>query len=156
MGAADDLAAGTSTFLHELNRASFALRTATDRSLVILDELGRGTATHDGVAVAGATLAHLVSVARATTIFVTHYHGLAAAAAAEHPGRVANAHMAYATTRGNGDRLRLDDDVVMLYALEPGLCDDSFGLHAARAAGMPRRVLDVAQAKADDLEARGA
>ncbi|KAH8096155.1 hypothetical protein JL720_3507 [Aureococcus anophagefferens] len=80
MGAADDLAAGASTFLAELRRAALPLNEATAASFVILDELGRGTSTHDGVAVAAATLAHLVDEVRATTLFITHYHDLAKAA----------------------------------------------------------------------------
>ena len=86
MGAADALAAGRSTFLHELERAAVALEHATDKSLVVLDELGRGTATHDGVAVAGAALDALVARGCAT-IFVTHYHDLAASARAARPAR---------------------------------------------------------------------
>ena len=153
MGAADDLAAGASTFLAELRRAALPLNEATAASFVILDELGRGTSTHDGVAVAAATLAHLVDEVRATTLFITHYHDLAEAAAADH-ARVRNVHVAYARVPRDDANDGFDDDIVMLYKLEPGLADASFGIYAARAAGVPPAVLDLARAKVGEL--RGA
>jgi DNA mismatch repair protein MSH3 len=153
MGAADDLAAGASTFLAELRRAALPLNEATAASFVILDELGRGTSTHDGVAVAAATLAHLVDEVRATTLFITHYHDLAKAAAADR-ARVRNVHVAYARVPRDDANDGFDDDIVMLYKLEPGLADASFGIYAARAAGVPPAVLDLARAKVGEL--RGA
>ena len=148
MGAADALAAGRSTFLHELERAAVALEHATDKSLVVLDELGRGTATHDGVAVAGAALDALVARGCAT-IFVTHYHDLAASARAARPAQVATYRMAYAAV--GGGTLDIDSELVMLYKLVEGLADESFGLHAAKAAGLPDAVLRLAQAKREAL-----
>jgi DNA mismatch repair ATPase MutS len=155
MGAADDLASGKSTFLCELERASFAVNRATPKSLVILDELGRGTSTFDGVAIAAAVLEHLVVRVRSTTVFVTHYHELAEAAARDHPNLVRNAHMAFERSK----RVRTDqtaeeeeDDILMLYKLEDGLAPESFGLHAARVAGLPRAVLELAQATRAKLQ----
>ncbi|KAH8076165.1 hypothetical protein JL721_156 [Aureococcus anophagefferens] len=150
MGAADDLAAGASTFLAELRRAALPLNEATAASFVILDELGRGTSTHDGVAVAAATLAHLVDEVRATTLFITHYHDLAKAAAADH-ARVRNVHVAYARVPRDDANDGFDDDIVMLYKLEPGLAA-SFISRAAH--GVPPAVLDLARAKVGEL--RGA
>ena len=76
MGASDDLAKGRSTFMMEMQEAGDIVRQATPRSLVILDELGRGTSTHDGVAIAYATLQHFVTVIKSLTLFVTHYNFL--------------------------------------------------------------------------------
>eukprot|EP00741_Cyanophora_paradoxa_P023724 tig00021616_g22915.t1 len=94
MGASDDIGKGLSTFMVELQEASAILRAATRRSLVILDELGRGTSTHDGTAIAFATLRHLVASVQCATLFVTHYP-LVGALERELPGRVLNAHMAF-------------------------------------------------------------
>ena len=90
-----------------------------------------------------------------STVFVTHYHDLARAAARDRP-QVANYHMSYTVVGRDASttRLSVDDDVVMLYKLAPGLAAESFGLHAAKAAGLPDAVLKLAQAKAEELEAR--
>ena len=104
MGAADNLALGASTFLEEMSECSAILAAATPRSLVVLDELGRGTSTHDGVAVAHATLDHLVAGARCLTLFVTHYPSVARELRAKHPKHCAAAFTSYmeATSRGGG------------------------------------------------------
>jgi DNA mismatch repair protein MSH3 len=97
MGASDDLGKGQSTFMLEMQETADILRAATPRSLVILDELGRGTSTHDGVALAYAALAHCVTTVRALTLFVTHYPSLAELQA-QYPDHVRNYHMAFVTT----------------------------------------------------------
>jgi len=100
MGASDDLAKGRSTFMMEMQEAADIIRLATPRSLVILDELGRGTSTHDGVAIAYATLHHFTTTVQSLTLFVTHYPSLAEL---QHkfPQHVCNYHMAF-ITHGEG------------------------------------------------------
>ena len=131
MGASDDLLKGRSTFLVELEETSHILRVATPRSLVILDELGRGTSTHDGLAIAHAVLTHL-SPRVPHLIFTSHYHQLTRTAAR-------NCHMA---TAGN----------TFLYRLTDGPATRSFGIHCARIAGLPQPLLEQAQKQADRLE----
>ncbi|KAJ1452144.1 muts domain V-domain-containing protein [Pelagophyceae sp. CCMP2097] len=154
MGASDDLTAGKSTFLCELERAALAVNGATARSLVVLDELGRGTSTYDGVAIANAVLDHLVKRVRCAAVFITHYHELAAAAESDHPEHVTNKHMAFQRVGRTVDGE--DDTIVMLYKVENGLAPESFGLHAARVAGLPGAVLDLAKANARALAAGAA
>ena len=151
MGAADDLAAGRSTFAAELLDAGAVLRRASADSLVALDELGRGTSTHDGAAIAHAVL-HALTAGGASAprcLFSTHYAALAAGTPA---GAVAAAHM--------GIRLEPSSDdggaerVTFLYRLQPGACPKSYGVNVARLAGLPAPLLACAAAKAAELEAR--
>ena len=175
MGAADNLAMGSSTFLEEMSECAAILRAAAaeKRSLVVLDELGRGTSTHDGVAVAHATLEHLVSASSSLsgtlTLFVTHYPSVARDVVAKRPRECAAAFTAYAEKRrlrdgeaetGAGadaadDEARLAaDEIDFLYALTPGVAHRSFGLNVARMAGVPAGVIRSAAAKARELETR--
>ncbi len=130
IGASDDLVAGRSTFMVEMLETSAILNQATDRSLVILDEVGRGTSTHDGLAIAQACLEHLHDVVRCRTLFATHYHELADAAdALTHA-----ACMAMDATAGrHGD--------VFIYKVGVGRAGQSYGLKVAALAGMPSTVL---------------
>ncbi|KLT38917.1 hypothetical protein CC85DRAFT_289044 [Cutaneotrichosporon oleaginosum] len=148
MGAADDLGRGKSTFMVELSETSDILRTVTPRTLVILDELGRGTSTYDGVAIAYATLAHLAGTG-ANTLFVTHYPMVAEQLAQEFPTAVSNWHMAF-SQRTASDGF---DEITFLYRLERGLADASFGVWCARLAGLPASLLQRAQERADALKA---
>ncbi|VDC07803.1 unnamed protein product [Peniophora sp. CBMAI 1063] len=141
MGASDELARGRSTFMVEMSETSDILRTATPRSLVILDELGRGTSTFDGMALAHAVTSHLISATRCKTLFITHYPSVATSLASQYPLEVRNAHMGFREERrGDGSR-----DVAFLYRVEEGLAGESFGIECARLAGLGDGVVEVAR-----------
>jgi DNA mismatch repair protein MutS len=141
VGASDNLARGESTFLVEMKETAFILRSATARSLVILDEIGRGTGTYDGISIARAIAEHLVKKIGATTLFATHYHILTELAD-ELPG-VRNYHMTVKEYRGN---------LQFLYQLAAGGSSRSFGVEVARLAGMPDTVVKSAEATLRELE----
>ncbi|KAK4686072.1 DNA mismatch repair protein MSH3, partial [Tremellales sp. Uapishka_1] len=147
MGASDEIGRGKSTFMVELSETSDILRTITPRTLVILDELGRGTSTFDGVAIAYATLSHLAGIG-CNTLFVTHYPMVAEELAKEFPHQVSNWHMSF-------DEQSLPDgsaEITFLYRLSRGLAEASFGVWCARLAGLPNSVLQQAQTRADYLK----
>ncbi|KAH9923928.1 muts domain V-domain-containing protein [Epithele typhae] len=149
MGASDELSRGRSTFMVEMQETSDILRIASPRTLVVLDELGRGTSTFDGMAIAGAVLQHLVQTAKCKTLFITHYPQVATDLARAFPAAVGNVHMGFTeTARLNGTR-----DVTFLYRLTPGLVRESFGVECARLAGLPEGVLAVAADKAAGMKA---
>ena len=129
VGASDNIARGQSTFMVEMQETANILHCATSRSLVILDEIGRGTATFDGLSLAWAVAEHLASnpKARPKTIFATHYHELTDLADAI-PG-VANFHVVVREWK---------DDLVLLRKVVPGRADRSYGIQVARLAGLPR------------------
>src|SRR5581483_2494195 len=129
VGAADDLARGRSTFMVEMVETAAILNQATERALVILDEIGRGTATFDGLSIAWATLEHLHEVNRCRTLFATHYHELTGLAA-KLPGLVCQT-MRVKEWKG---------EVVFLHEVAPGTADRSYGIHVARLAGLPEAV----------------
>ena len=133
VGAEDDLARGLSTFMLEMVETSYILRHATPRSLVILDEVGRGTSTRDGLAIARAVLEHLHDRIGARTLFATHYHELADVMA--HLPRLRALQMAVAER---------DGEAVFLHRVVPGASSHSYGLQVARMAGVPAAVLDRA------------
>ncbi|GFZ42602.1 MutS protein homolog 3 [Saitozyma sp. JCM 24511] len=147
MGASDEIGRGKSTFMVELSETSDILRTLTPRTLVILDELGRGTSTYDGVAIAYATLSHVAGVG-CNTLFVTHYPMVAEELAKERPTQISNWHMSFS-------EMKLPDgsaEITFLYKLTPGLAEASFGVWCARLAGLPKTVLENAQLRADCLK----
>jgi DNA mismatch repair protein MutS len=133
IGAHDDIAAGRSTFMVEMIEAATIVRSATARSLVVLDEVGRGTSTFDGMAIAQAIVEDLHAADRPggapKTIFATHYHELTALAGALPRLRTYRV-----------DVLERGDDVVFLHAVVEGGADRSYGVHVARLAGVPERV----------------
>ncbi len=134
VGAADDLARGRSTFMVEMIETAAILNQATERSLVILDEIGRGTATFDGLSIAWATLEHLHEVNRCRALFATHYHELGALAAR------------MAALRPWTMRVKeWQGEVVFLHEVAPGAADRSYGIHVARLAGLPATVLARAE-----------
>ena len=135
VGAADLLARGMSTFMLEMTETAHILRHATPRSLIILDEVGRGTGTADGLAIARAVIEYLVRRVKAKTIFTTHYHEVTALA--DTYDAVGNACL---QVRDDGG------DVTFLYKVLPGVSSQSYGIHVARLAGLPEEV--VAQAEA--------
>ncbi len=142
VGAADDLARGQSTFMVEMVETATILNQAGERSFVILDEIGRGTATYDGLSLAWAVVEHLHEANRCRGLFATHYHELTALAAR------LEALGAY-TVRVK----EWQGDVVFLHEVISGTADRSYGLHVARLAGLPHPVLARAQAVLEKLEA---
>ena len=154
VGALDELAQGRSTFMVEMQELSNILHSATEDSLVILDEVGRGTATYDGISIAWAATEYLHNEVRAKTLFATHYHELTTLA--DHLDGVANVHVA---VDGDPDAER---DVTFLRTVRDGPTDRSYGIHVADLAGVPRPVVDRADDVLDRLreekaiEARGA
>jgi DNA mismatch repair protein MutS len=141
VGAADDLARGRSTFMVEMVETAAILNQAGPGALVILDEIGRGTATYDGLAIAWATLEHLHDVNRCRTLFATHYHELTALAA-KLPG-LRNATVAVREWQG---------EVVFLHELREGVADRSYGVQVARLAGLPAAVVERARVILEALE----
>jgi len=145
VGAADDLARGRSTFMVEMVETAAILNQANEHSLVILDEIGRGTATFDGLAIAWAAVEHLNHVNRARALFATHYHELTALAA-----RLDD--VACATMRVK----EWKDDIVFLHEVAPGAADRSYGIQVAKLAGLPAavigRALDVLKALEEGRE----
>jgi len=133
VGAADDLARGRSTFMVEMVETASILNQATPKSLVILDEIGRGTATFDGLSIAWATVEHLHAVNQCRTLFATHYHELTALAS--RLPDVANATI---------EVKEWHDDIVFLHKVRPGAADRSYGIQVARLAGLPRAVIERA------------
>jgi len=143
VGASDDLARGESTFMVEMIETANILRFATERSLVILDEVGRGTATFDGLSLAWAIVEHLHEKVGAPTLFATHYHELTELA--ELLPRVVNRTMAVR---------EWEDRIVFLRRVMPGSADKSYGLHVARLAGIPGEVVARAEQVLANLEAK--
>lgn len=179
MGARDNLFSGESTFALELSETARMLRAATPRSLVLLDELGRGTSTHDGAAIAHAVLDHIVRDTRCLTLFITHYQNLARVAegignadvldtvgASASKALVKNVHMRFTATKAaageegstsapgyDGDLAEgADEEITFLYEVGEGVAHRSYGLNVARLARIPRRVIDVAALKSSELE----
>ena len=147
IGASDDLAAGQSTFMVEMNEMANILKYATSRSLLILDEIGRGTSTYDGMAIARAVLEYCADKRRlgAKTMFATHYHELSALEGSL-PG-VVNYNI---TAKKQGGRL------IFLRKIVRGAADDSYGIEVAKLAGVPEGVINRAKSYLKELEAGGA
>jgi DNA mismatch repair protein MutS len=144
IGAADDLANAQSTFMVEMTEAAAILHAATEHSLVLMDEIGRGTSTFDGLALAGAIASHLHDKSRAFTLFATHYFELTAFPE-KHAGAI-NLHVGAAESAGR--------DIVFLHEVQPGPASRSHGVQVARLAGMPAAVVRQARAALDALEAQ--
>lgn len=141
VGASDDLARGRSTFMVEMVETAAILNQADDRALVILDEIGRGTATYDGLSIAWATLEHLHDVNRCRALFATHYHEMTALSA-KLPG-IENATVAVKEWEG---------EVIFLHEVRKGAADRSYGVQVARLAGLPTAVIERAKVVLEALE----
>jgi DNA mismatch repair protein MSH3 len=151
MGASDNLFNNQSTFQVELSETSEILKSATPRSLVILDELGRGTSTHDGVAIAGSVLDYVVRETKCLCLFITHYQSLATISKGfEHGGELKNVHMKF-TAEKNEDADG-EEEITFLYEVGEGVAHRSYGLNVARLARVPKAVLDTAALKSRELE----
>lgn len=144
VGASDDLAAGQSTFMVEMNEVAEILKNATKNSLVILDEIGRGTSTFDGISIAKAVAEFILEKIGAKTLFATHYHELISMEN-EHKG-VKNFSVAV-TKKG--------DDIKFLHRIIEGGTDDSYGIEVAKLAGLPKRVVERAKQELKELEISG-
>jgi len=144
MGFTDEIGRGKSSFMVEMTEVAEILASADARSLVLLDEVGRGTSTFDGLAIAWATLRHLHDVTRSRTVLATHYHQLTELV--EQLAAARNAHLAVAET---------PDGIVFLHRLVPGSTDRSYGVHVARLAGLPEDVLGEADRLLRRLETEG-
>jgi DNA mismatch repair protein MutS len=142
VGAADDLARGRSTFMVEMVETAAILNQAGGRSLVILDEIGRGTATFDGLSIAWATVEHLHDVNRSRALFATHFHELTALSQ-----RLPDLHNATVEVK------EWKGEVAFLHRIAPGTADRSYGVQVARLAGLPKAVLARARQVLDQLEA---
>ncbi|MEQ1947465.1 MAG: DNA mismatch repair protein MutS [Bryobacteraceae bacterium] len=134
IGAADNLARGRSTFMVEMTETAVILNTATDRSLIVLDEIGRGTSTYDGLALAWAVVEHIHKNIRAKTLFATHYHELTELA--QQLEGVRNLHV---SVKESGDQ------ILFLRRVEPGAADRSYGIEVARLAALPMSVIERAR-----------
>ncbi len=146
IGAGDDLARGQSTFMVEMSETSYILHHATEQSLVLMDEIGRGTSTYDGLALADACARHLASVNRSHTLFATHYFELTTLA---EPGSgIANVHLDAVEHRDGAG----NESLVFMHAVKPGPANRSFGLQVAALAGLPQVVVRQARARLSELE----
>ncbi|KAF2474868.1 DNA mismatch repair protein MSH3 [Lindgomyces ingoldianus] len=147
MGAFDNMLKGESTFMVELSETADILKSATPRSLIILDELGRGTSTFDGVAIAEAVLDYVIREIRSLTLFITHYQHLARLQERFKGKELKNVHMRFEERDGG-------KEVVFLYEVEEGMSHRSYGLNVARLARVPDGVIEVAGVKSRELEER--
>ncbi|PKI12785.1 DNA mismatch repair protein MutS [Colwellia sp. 12G3] len=141
IGASDDLASGRSTFMVEMTETANILHNATDKSLVLLDEIGRGTSTYDGLSLAWACAEMLALKTKAFTLFATHYFELTMLA--EQIPILANVHL---------DAIEHDDNIVFMHAIQEGPASKSFGLQVAQLAGVPKMVIKRAKQRLSELE----
>ncbi|MBU2894216.1 DNA mismatch repair protein MutS [Colwellia sp. D2M02] len=143
IGASDDLASGRSTFMVEMTETANILHNATDKSLVLLDEIGRGTSTYDGLSLAWACAEMLALKTKALTLFATHYFELTLLA--EQIDTLANVHL---------DAVEHNDSIIFMHAVQEGAASKSFGLQVAQLAGVPKAVINRAKQRLNELESQ--
>ncbi len=143
IGASDDLASGRSTFMVEMSETANILHNATSQSLILMDEIGRGTSTFDGLSLAWACADHLAKVTKAFTLFATHYFELTTLA--DEQKTIHNVHL---------DAMEHGDKIIFLHAVKDGPANQSYGLQVASLAGVPRSVIEKAKAKLQSLETK--
>ena len=141
IGASDDLSSGRSTFMVEMTEAANILNNASANSLVLMDEIGRGTSTFDGLALAWACADHLAQKSNAFTLFATHYFELTHLP--EHYDNIANVHL---------DAVEHGDDIIFMHSVKPGPANQSYGLQVAKLAGIPAQAIRLARHKLEQLE----
>ena len=145
IGASDDLASNRSTFMVEMSETAYILHHATEQSLVLMDEVGRGTSTFDGLALAQAIAEHLLQKNKSFSLFATHYFELTKLPEAH--ATAVNMHLS---------ALEQGQDIVFLHHIEPGPASKSYGIAVAKLAGLPNRALKAAQKHLNDLENQAA
>jgi len=150
IGAGDDLSRGQSTFMVEMSETANILHNATEHSLVLMDEVGRGTSTYDGLSLARAAAVHLAASSRAYTLFATHYFELTELAG-EYPS-IANVHLDAVEFHDK----KLGEQLVFMHAVKDGPANRSFGLQVAALAGLPKSVIADARRTLAELERGGA
>ena len=143
IGASDDLSSGRSTFMVEMTETANILNNATRNSLVLMDEIGRGTSTYDGLALAWACALHLAKVTQSYTLFATHYFELTVLP--EHNDNVKNVHM---------DVVEYGDEIVLLHSVEHGPANQSYGIQVASIAGIPKSVIRDAKNRLHEIESQ--
>lgn len=150
IGAGDSQLKGLSTFMIEMLETSSILSTATHNSLIIVDELGRGTSTYDGFGLAWSILENLIKERNCFTLFATHFHELTELST-KYPGKVENLHVVAHVDENKKDS-KDGDDITLLYKVEPGISDKSFGIHVAELVKFPTKIVNMAKRKVSELQ----